>query len=193
MLTNYFKVAMRSLVRHKLYTTINIVGLSVGIACCVLIMLFVRNEWSYDSFNTNASLLYRIESMKKLPSGEFVFGAFQPMPLVPALKAEIPEIERAARFSSGGAIITAGENSFAEGVMFTDPDLLRMFDIEFLMGDPASALRGPNDVVLNAEMAKKYFGTVNAVGKQEAIGQASQSIIKGLVADSFDLLLYLLS
>ena len=135
MFSNFFKITFRNLARHKLSTFINMFGLSIGIACCVLIMLFVIDEVSFDTFNENADSVYRVIDASKSVNGEIGYDAYMPMPLIPALKADYPEIAHAARFSTGGAIISFGDKSFTERIMFTDPDVFRMFTIRFLAGN----------------------------------------------------------
>jgi len=166
MFSNFFKITFRNLARHKLSTFINMFGLSIGIACCVLIMLFVIDEVSFDTFNENADSVYRVIDASKSVNGEIGYDAYMPMPLIPALKADYPEIAHAARFSTGGAIISFGDKSFTERIMFTDPDVFRMFTIRFLAGNRETVLRDPSEIVLTREMALKYFGDENPLGKQ---------------------------
>ena len=165
MVGNYAKIALRNLVRHRLYSAINLGGLAVGLACAILIMLFVQNELSYDGFHRNAGAIFRVLTESKKPSGPPEIVAYTPMPLVPALRAEFPEILHAARFSPGGTIITSGEKAFSESVMYTDPDVFSMFDVEFIRGNPATALKDPSEIVITEPVAVKYFGTADAVGR----------------------------
>lgn len=164
MISNYFKVALRNLARHKLSTFINVFGLSLGLACGIIIMLFVQSELSFDTFNSRKDNLYRVVTARKQVQGETDLSAYQPMPLVPALRTEFPEIRHAARFSTGGTIISSGEKAFTETVMFTDPDVFRMFDVTFLAGNPEKALLNPNEIILTQPMAEKYFGNTNPLG-----------------------------
>ena len=166
MIANYLKVALRTLSRQKLYSVINVFGLSLGIACSILIILFVRQELSYDTFFAHANSIVRVLSVQRQVSGEIQTQAFQPMPLVPALRAEFPEIIHAARFSTGGVILSRGNKSFEETIMFTDPDAISMFDVGFIEGNSTTALRDPQEIVLTKEMARKYFGEEDPLGKQ---------------------------
>lgn len=165
MIGNYAKIALRNLVRHRLYSAINLGGLAVGLACAILIMLFVRNELSYDGFHRNAGAIFRVLTESKKPSGPPEVAAYTPMPLVPTLRTEFPEVLHAARFSMGGTIITAGERSFAETILYTDPDAFSMFDIEFVRGNPATALNDPAEIVITEEIAMKYFSTTDVIGR----------------------------
>ena len=166
MLTNYFKIAARVLLRHKLYTFINVVGLSLGISCCILILLFIRNELSYDTFHSNAGAIVRVLQVNTKLNNEAEYSAYIPMPVAPALRAEYPEIVRAARFTSGGVIVTQGDKSFFERVMYTDPDAFSMFNIDFISGSGSTALKNPNEIILTRGMALKYFGEDDPLGKQ---------------------------
>lgn len=143
MVLNYLRSALRNLSKHKAYSAINLGGLAVGLACAILIMLFVQNELSYDGFHRNAGAIFRVLTESKKSTGPPEVAAYTPMPLVPALRTEFPEVLHAARFSTGGTIITAGDRSFAETVLYTDPDAFLMFDIEFVRGNPATALKDP--------------------------------------------------
>jgi len=186
MIANYLKVAIRNLFRHKLYTVINVIGLSLGIAVSILIILFIRTELSYDTFHENTDRIYRVLTTRVQVNGEPEISAFQPMPLMPALKAEFPEIQHAARFNSGGAIISSGDRVFREEVLFTDADAFRMLDIAFLEGTPEAALENPNQIILTKKMAEKYFGKEPAVGKtlQMRVGPSQDEYVVIGVAEA---------
>lgn len=175
MIYSYIKVAFRNLARHRLYTAINVGGLAVGLACTILIMLFVNHELSYDRFHTNAGSIFRVLTVKKKSSGPLEVVAYTPMPMAPALRAEYPEIVHAARLSEGGGVVSQGEKSFSEGIIYTDPDIFSMFDIEFLRGNPAAALANPSDIVLTEPMALKYFGTVDILGQTLTVRSRNSS------------------
>jgi len=177
MLKNYVKVALRNLTRAKLYTFINITGLAVGLAVCILIMLFVQHEWSYDDFHPNADHIFRVVEIEKKPDGEKRASGFQPMPLAPALLAEFPEVNAAIRFYTGGSIVTNGEKTFSEELMFTDAAIFTTFNFPLLRGNPAAALEHPNSVVITEKMAQKYFGNDDPLGKSLHIN------IRGLAED----------
>jgi putative ABC transport system permease protein len=166
MFINYLKTAFRILLRHKLYTFINVFGLSLGIACCVLILLFVRSELTYDAFHANARSIVRVVQVNKKANSKTEYSAYVPTPLAPALRSEYPEVIHAARFATGGVVMTRGESSFEETILYTDPDVFAMFDFRFIEGNGGTALKDPNDIVLTRPMAAKYFGTENPIGKQ---------------------------
>ncbi len=166
MLKNYFKIAVRNLLRQKVFSAINIFGLALGIACCILIALFVEHEWSFDKFHRHKDRLYRAIEVERKVGGEENVMAFQPLPLAPALETEFPEVEHAARVFTGGGTVSYGEKSFAEDFVFTDPAFFEMFDFPLLRGNPATALADPKSVVITRRIAEKYFGDENPLGKQ---------------------------
>ena len=135
MFSNYLKIALRTLFRQKLYSFINIFGLSLGIACCVLILMFVVDEFSYDRFNSKVDSIMRVVTEERDANGEADWDAYVPMPLVPALKAEYPDIARGARLVTGGVIVSHGDKAFQETVMYTDPDVFSMFDFHIVEGN----------------------------------------------------------
>ena len=165
MVKNYFTVAIRYLMRHKGYTFINLFGLGLGIACCLLMALFVKHEWAYDRFHENEAELFRVVKQRLLPNGEAVaFGLFDtlyPPWVVNALKEEIPGVIRASRFIKSTGQIAVEKDVFRRSVGFVDLDFFAMFTFPFLAGDPATALARPNGVVLTASLARQIFGHVN--------------------------------
>jgi len=166
MLKNYLKIALRNLLRQKLYAFINIFGLALGVACCLLILLFVEHEWSFDKFHSKADRLFRAILVEHKTEGGVEGMAYQPMPLGSTLQAEFPEIERAVRVFTGGGAVSYGDKHFAESFIFTDPTFFEVFDFPLLQGDPASVLTDPNAAVISRRMAEKYFGAEDPMGKQ---------------------------
>lgn len=166
MLKNYFKIAIRSLIRQKVFSVINVCGLALGIACCVLIMLFVEHELSFDRFHHNKERLYRAVEVEYEPNGARNALAFQPLPMGPALEAEYAEVEHAVRLFTGGGTVTYGEQIFGEDFVYTDPAFLTIFDFPLQKGDPNSALANPSSVVITRRIAEKYFGDKNPIGEQ---------------------------
>lgn len=164
MFQNYFKVTLRHLLRYKTYTAINILGLAVGITCCVLIMLFVRSEWSYDRFNPKANRIYRVWQEEKFQGQDFV-NTFTSLPMGPALKSNLPEVEAMCRVYQNGTLIKIGNNSFNENITMVDPTLFEMFDFKLLQGNRNNPFPNNNSVIVTPAIAKKYFGNSNAIGK----------------------------
>ncbi len=164
MLKNYFKVAVRFLLRYKEYTIINIMGLAVGVTCCLLIMLFVRSEFSYDKFNTKADKLYRVWQHEKVDGQDFV-NTFTPIPLAPALASTFPEVASTCRVFSFTSLMKTGNNLFSDNITMVDSTLFKMFDFKLLAGDKNNPFPTVSSVILTPAAAKKYFGNSDAVGK----------------------------
>ena len=167
MLKNYLKIALRNLQRHKGYSFINIAGLAVGIACCALILLYVRHELSYDRAYEKADRIYRIVSEERSEDGVWM-GARSPVPLGPALKETYPEAEDFIRFwRAFQPVLRYDDKAFGEHgrLYFTDPGVFEVFALDLVAGDPQTALAAPGTIVLTETMARKYFGDDEAMGK----------------------------
>ncbi|MFT4738035.1 MAG: putative ABC transport system permease protein [Cyclobacteriaceae bacterium] len=175
MFKNYFKVSIRNILRNKTFSLLNISGLSVGIASCILILIYVNNELSYDAYNSKYERTYRViqyfgheggaTNYESLPKNEFqVWGN---APVAPAMQAFFPEIDQVFRFTSDAAWLVTYKNiSFSEtDILFADSTAFDIFDWNFIAGDPATALVRPNTIVLNKKLAEKYFQNENPVGK----------------------------
>ncbi|HLL44284.1 MAG TPA: ABC transporter permease, partial [Segetibacter sp.] len=162
MFKNYLKIAWRNITRHKAYSTLNIVGLSIGMACSILILLWVQNELSYDTFHTNAHQLYRLTSS----SGDFK-AAVSAAGMAEGLQAQIPEIKATTRLSKPTeTLFEVGNQKFLEKrVFFADSNFLQLFSFPLLQGDAKTALISPDGVLITSDIAKKYFGKEDAMGK----------------------------
>jgi len=171
-LKSYLVMAVRQLRAQRLYTAINIAGLALGVACCTLIALFIRNDLSYDRQWAASDRIYRIsrDYLSVNGSPEAHFAGIEPA-AAPLLKEQFPEIERIARLSrcgaaGGGVLISNGERAFYEtGFSTADADFLRIFDFKWLRGDPETALARPGTVVITASAARRYFDAENPVGR----------------------------
>ncbi|WP_225586963.1 ABC transporter permease [Algoriphagus sp. Y33] len=182
MLKNYLKIAYRNLLKKKVYSFINIVGLGIGMACCVLIFMFVQDELSYDTYHEKGDRIFRVihgvaqEGVEPDLSTFWVWGN---APIGPALQLDFPEIEKVVQFSGRADILfTVGEETQQEeGVFFMDSTVFDVFSWELLEGDPKTALVAPFSVVLTESTAKKYFGNEEALGKtmkgSEAAGRSN--------------------
>src|ERR1700749_727584 len=161
MIRNYIKTAWRNLVRNKSYAAINIIGLAIGIAACLLIFLVVTFETSFDNFHTKKDHIYRvISTVPPSNGGGFISGV--PAPVADGLRAEYPQLKGVVNvFQSGGSHFTVGDNSsnikkFKEDdTFFIDPQFFDMFDFAWLAGDKKTALNEPNSVVLTQDEAEK--------------------------------------
>ena len=158
MLRNYLKIAVRNLLKYRLYSLINVSGLSVGMLCFLSIFLYVRDELSYDQFHANIDRLYRLNFYAKL-GDQRVHTAASPKQAGPAFKDNMPEVEAFCRFRQWGNVVVRYENqSFKEEkVIYTDSTLFQVFSFRVLEGDPATALTAPHSVVLSRTAAEKYF------------------------------------
>lgn len=168
--SNYFKIGLRKIKRQKLYSLINIAGLAVGLACCAVIILYVTNELSYDTFHKDADRIYRVANHRINIVGEFWFST-TPGPLGPELKASYPQVEQAIRIvppfeNASHVLVVQGEKRFFESrIWFADKEIFQFFYIPFLQGNQQTALVNPNTVVITEGMAKKYFGEDAALGR----------------------------
>lgn len=184
MLGNYIKIAFRNMKRQKVYSFINIMGLAVGMACCLLILLFVQDELSYDRYNEHADRIYRI-------AGDFNMGgqnfntATICAPAAEAVKAEFPEIVETVRFRADGSyILRNGDISFRESrVVYADSTFFKLFTIPLLEGDPSTALHAPNTMIISESTSEKYFGNQNPVGKSLRIDNSDDFAVTGVYRD----------
>lgn len=181
MLKNYIKTAIRNLLKRKGYSLINIVGLAIGMASCLLILMFVKDELSYDAFNEKANRIYRV-------AASFFYGgrnfdiAVAPAPMAQVLIDEYPEVENAVRFRQRGRyIFRYGDNTFRERrVSYVDPSFFQIFSIPLLKGDPNTALNDPNSLILSQNTAQKYFGDEDPVGKILRLNDQTDYIVTGV-------------
>ena len=176
MLHHYLKVALRYLLRYKQYTAINILGLAVGITCCILIMLFVRSEFSYDKFHSKSDRIYRVWQHEKYEGEDFI-NTVTPLPMAGALQSSFGEVEATCRVYAFSPMVTIGQHSFTEPVRMVDSTFFRMFDFELREGDRNNPFPSSSSIILTPEIAKKYFGNTNAVGKTVQIQLGDEKIL----------------
>jgi putative ABC transport system permease protein len=168
---NYLTVALRSMVRHKLYSVINIMGLGVGLACVLFIVLFLRDELSYDRWLPGAEHLYRLECSVQVPGRPLLTMAVIPFAMPKAMKDEIPEIEAMTRLWQEGMTLTVGDRQFVEKVDVVDPDFFQIVKLDLITGDAQQVLHEPESVVLTQSAAHKYFGNEDPIGKTITTGR----------------------
>ncbi len=182
MISNYFKIAFRNIWRHKGYSFINIFGLAIGLACCLLILLWVQDELSYDSFHANANNLYRVEQ-DQVYSGRKYHVNVTPWPCGPGWEDEIPEVVAATRYGwCGGRPFDYNGKTFIEGdVQAVDPAFFTIFDFPLRYGDPVTVINDPYSLVLNFETAEKYFGNENPIGKVITVDNEHQLTVTGVL------------
>jgi putative ABC transport system permease protein len=161
----FFKIAIRNIRRYSTHSLLNISGMAIGMACAILILLWVQNEWSYDRHFKNADDLYRVVETSNIKGKEAVPGNVTPSPLAASLKKEYPEIILSTRYLSLPISLPKGDEFILEDCSFVDRDFLEMFNIVFVHGNMKSAFAGPHDILITEEMAKKYFGNEDPIGK----------------------------
>ena len=174
MLRNYLTVAYRNLVRYKVYSAINITGLAIGIAFCILTFLYIHHEWTYDAFHKNADRIYRVYTEFHGPDNKFYRIPTVPTALSNELVQTATGVDRAVRLVAGRGgdpsdreiQVTYGEQIFKLPFLIVDPEFLDMFSFPLRSGDAEIALKHPQSVVLSTETAKKIFGDENPIGKQ---------------------------
>ena len=176
MFKNYLKVALRYLLRYKSYTAINIFGLAVGITACILIMLFVRSEFSYDTFHSKSGRLYRAWQHEKYQGEDFI-STVTPLPMGAALQANYAEIENNCRIYSFSPVVKVNNNSFSEDIRMVDSTFFQLFDFKLIEGNRNNPFPSGSSVILTPETAKKYFGNSNAVGKNIEIQLGDEKIL----------------
>jgi putative ABC transport system permease protein len=184
MLKNYLKIAWRNLVRKKVFSLINIFGLALGLAIFTLISLYVLDELSYDRYNAFADRIYRVNTDIKINGSEFSDIA-TPAPMADALVSNYPQIEQSVRISGSNDILVKkdGETLIEKNAFFADPNLFKVFALHMLKGNPNTALRDPNSMVISAAMAQKYFNSLDVVGKTLTTDNTSFYRITGVIKD----------
>ncbi len=166
MLRNYLKTALRNLWKNKGFSAINIIGLATGIATCLVILLYVLDELSYDKYNVNAERIYRIDEEVKFGDNHYN-GTDAPALMGPEFSKDFPQIEHYNRFRWGGGLTIKfkGEKFKEDRVAYADSTLFDVFTLPLIDGDPRTALKSPNSLVITETIAKKYFNTTHAVGQ----------------------------
>jgi putative ABC transport system permease protein len=182
MFKNYLKITLRHLQRQKGYSLINIAGLSVGMACFILILLFINYEFSYEEHHTNADRIYKVYVEHHLPTGVNRIRS-SPVPLAEALHNEIPEIQDFARIQTiGNPLFRYEDRGFYEsGAVCVDNGIFTLFSFPFVAGDEEHALQDKNTAVLTKDMAVKYFGRENPIGKSLVVDGNLSILVTGVI------------
>lgn len=184
MLKHYFRIAFRSLWRHKAFSFLNIAGLAVGMCAFFLVFQYVRFETSYDAFHSKRDRIYRLVTDLVSSSGR-LHWATSTMPMAPNLQKDYPEVEKMVRLMPSGQLIRKGNIKFQEtGTVFADSTLFSIFDFPMIQGDPATALSAPFSIVLTESAAKKYFGNTPAMGQQLLFSDSGyNATVTGIIKD----------
>jgi len=179
MFKNYLKIAWRNLFRQKAFSFINILGLAIGMACSILILLWVQDELSYDRFHAQADNLYRITC-----TTPDIKAAVSTAPMAAALKTQLPEVVNTARLISSTNVLGVGTRKFAEKrLFFADSTFLELFSFPLLKGDPKTALQRPDGILITEAMAKKYFGKAEALGQIIRKDNQDNFTVTGILAN----------
>jgi len=185
MLKNYIKIAIRSLLKNKLYSVINIAGLSLGIGCCIIILLFVQDETSYDNFYENGDSIHRMVLERKYPD-HVSYYAIIPAGFSEVIAEEIPGVKESTRligFPNFSNVVRYEDQIFEEYYVFSaDSNFLNIFDFELIQGDPTTALKNPNTIILTETTAQKYFGDEDPMGKTIQVNNVDSEIV-GVMQD----------
>ena len=184
MLKNYLKVALRNLWKNKGFSAINIIGLASGLAVCLLIVLYVVDELSYDKYYPNAERIYRIDADIFFNNTSAIF-AVSPDPLGPALKRDFPGVEEITRVENQGGILVKKDNRNVQDdhAAFADSTFFKVFALPMVAGNPLTALRDPNSIVIDETTAKKYFNTTDVLGKTLIVDNDNYCKITGVIKD----------
>ena len=184
MFKNYLKVALRNLWKNKGFSALNIIGLATGLAVCLLIVLYVKDELSYDKYNVNANRIYRLDADIFFNGTQFT-ASVSPDPLAPALVRDYPEIEQMVRLNYQGDILIKKDNQNVKdhNAVFADSTFFKMFTVPMIQGDPNTALNEPNSIVIDETTAKKYFNATDVVGKTLFVDNTTNCKITGVIKD----------
>lgn len=184
MIKNYLKIAFRNLWRHKVYSFINIMGLTVGITACFLIFLYVRFELSYDKFHTKADRIYRLVCDTKTPT-ETLHESITSAPMAINIKRDFSEVEAAVRLETTSFLVRRGDKKFQEErSLYADSSFFETFDFPLIKGDPKKALTGLFTIVLSETTAKKYFGSEDPMGETLLLRGDNQPVtVTGIMKD----------
>jgi putative ABC transport system permease protein len=166
MLNTYLKMTYRNLMRHKMFSLINISGLALGMTCSILIMLWVQDELSYDQFHDKIDRIYQVMEIQSYPGASDFYTFATPGQLAGAMEQELPEVEHANRFTwPMPMLLSEGKEGFKGRATYTDPNFFKVFSFPVLHGDAIQALAQPNSVVISDSMAFKLFGRTDVVGR----------------------------
>lgn len=182
MFKSYFTIAIRNLLRQKGYSFINILGLAVGLAAAIVILLWVKFEFSYDKPHEKIDRIYRLGQSQYYTSGPLHVFAM-PAPLAAQMKADFPEVVDAFRYSNGAKIIRYEDKKFSEQMLYADKEMFSVFSFDFIAGDPARIFDDISSVVISEKMAKKYFEDENAIGKLLIFNDKKSFKVTGVIKD----------
>ncbi|HWH62682.1 MAG TPA: ABC transporter permease, partial [Ginsengibacter sp.] len=184
MLKNYFKTAVRNLSKNKFYSSINIIGLAVGLATCLLIFLYVVDELGYDKYNANAGRIYRANNDIKF-NGNYLDLSQLPAVMGPTMLREMPQVQQYVRMNWHGSFLVkkGNENIQEQRVAYADSTLFDVFTLPVIAGDAKTALKDYHSLVITETIAKKYFNSTGVVGKTMLMNDTSNYKITAVIKD----------
>jgi len=193
MIKHFFTVAYRNLLRNKIFSVINVVGLAIGMACCLLIVYYVQHELSYDRYHTKGDRIYRLtQSFQNSQAGEKLppptpeeFQVWGNAPVGAALANDFPTVEKVVQFTSPNTfLLQHGETRIQQdNLLFMDSTAFEVFSWKMLAGNPLTALKAPNSIVLTKSVARKFFGNTNPVGQSLKGDNAINFLVTGVMED----------
>jgi putative ABC transport system permease protein len=188
MFSNYLKITLRNIKRHKAFSFINIVGLGIGMAISIFILLWVQDELSYDRFHEKSKTIYRVYEQWVTSQGAINPSASTPYPLGPALRDNYPEVVESMHFSIqyGNLVEYKDKRFYEDRFPFADTNFYTLFSFPLIKGDPETVLQELNSLVLSQSMVKKYFGNEDPIGKILTVNAEHDYIITGIMQDMPD-------
>lgn len=186
MLKNYLTVAFRSLMRNKVYSTLNVLGLGIGMACCVLIVLYVQNEFQYDRFHRNGDRIYKVVFETQNENGSRTIQWTTSGTLGPALKRDFPEVQETVRMWFQTVGLERQNRMLPARLSLVDKHVFDVFDLEFVTGDPQSAFENPSGMLITESTAKRLFGEEDPVGNTLTVDNkvfGGDYVVSGILKD----------
>jgi len=171
MLRNYLVTALRNLIRHKLYSLINIAGLALGLVCAVFIILFIRDELSYDRWIPDSENLYRVEATFTLAGQTPMVLSNSPYPVTVAMQQQLPEVTGITHLTGQRLSVMIGNRLFLDQFHVVDPNFFQLVKLPLVAGNPATLFSHPESVVLSQSRARKYFGDADPMGKSITLSE----------------------
>lgn len=175
------KLSLRNIIRFRKYSLLNLIGLSIGMATVILILLWVYSELSYDKFHENIDSLYRVVQDQHYSGRDVFHVTVTPTGVYYMLKEEFPEIKNATRYNDVTFLLQHNDKSFVERVHLVDPEFLQMFSFPLIKGNPETALTNLHSIILTEGMAEKFFGTDEALGKQIVFDDSHVFTVTGII------------
>jgi putative ABC transport system permease protein len=180
MIKNYLKITLRNIRRYPAHSVLNIIGMAIGMACAILLLMIVQNDLSYDKFRKNVDCLYRVYQRYN-SNGKLIQTSLTPGALAANLKVEYPEIIRSSRYFDLWNSFPKEDDAVGGWLSTVDKDFLEMFNLEFVRGNAKNALNGPYNIILTEEMAQKYFGNVDPMGKPMTVWPNITFTVTGII------------